>query len=63
VPDFFDEARKLAHEHEDVVDKALDKAEQEAENRTGGKYNGMLKSAEEKGEGFLGVDPQASGQN
>ena len=57
MPDFFDEAKKLAHEHENLVDKALDQAEHEAETKTGGKYNGQLQQGEEKLEGFLGVDP------
>jgi hypothetical protein len=63
MPDFFDEAKKLADEHQNLVDKALDQAEHEAETKTGDKYNSLLKSAEDKGEGLLGVDPQASGQN
>lgn len=52
-------AKKLAHEHQDLVDKA----EREAGSRTGGKCSGLLSPAEDKGEGLLGADPRASGQN
>ncbi len=58
MPDFMDEAKKLASEHSDLTDKGLDRAEQEAENRTGGKYNDQLQQGEEKVEGYLGVDNQ-----
>ena len=57
MPDFMDQAKNLASEHSDLVDKGLDQAESEAENRTGGKYNDQLQQGEEKLEGFLGVDP------
>jgi len=60
MPDFMDQAKKLAGEHEDLVDKGLDRAEQDAEERTGGKYNDQIKQGEEKAEGFLGVDPNAN---
>jgi MT0933-like antitoxin protein len=57
MPDFMDQAKNLASEHSDLVDKALDQVEHEAENRTGGKYNDQLQQGEDKLEGFLGVDP------
>jgi hypothetical protein len=63
MPDFMDEAKNLASEHGDVVDKGLDQAEQEAENRTGGKFDSQLQEGEQKAEGSLGVDPQANQQN
>ena len=36
MPDFFDQAKKLASEHEDLVDSALDKANDLASEKTGG---------------------------
>jgi hypothetical protein len=57
MPDFFDQAKKLASEHSDLVDKGLDKAADEAKERTGNKYDNHIDTGEEKLEGFLGVDP------
>jgi hypothetical protein len=57
MPDFFDQAKKLASEHEDLVDKGLDRASDEAKERTGNKYDNHIDTGEEKLEGFLGVDP------
>jgi antitoxin protein of toxin-antitoxin system len=57
MPDFFDQAKKLASEHSDVVDKGLDKAAEEAKERTGNKYGNHIDTGEDKLEGFLGVDP------
>ena len=58
MPDFMDEAKNLASEHSDVVDKGLDQAEQEAENKTGGKFDSQIEGAEQQAEGFLGSDQQ-----
>jgi MT0933-like antitoxin protein len=57
MPDFFDQVKKLASEHEDLVDKGLDRAADEAKKRTGNKYDNHIDTGEEKLEGFLGVDP------
>jgi MT0933-like antitoxin protein len=58
MPDFMDEAKKLASEHSDVSDEGFDKAEEFAEQKTGGKYDGQLQTGEQKAEGFLGVEDQ-----
>ena len=58
MPDFMDEAKNLASEHSDVVDKGLDQAEQVAENKTGGKFDSQIEGAEQQAEGFLGSDQQ-----
>ena len=58
MPDFFEQAKKLASEHEDLVDSALDKAKDLASEKTDGKYDQHIDTAEEKLEGFLGVDPR-----
>jgi MT0933-like antitoxin protein len=58
MPDFFDQAKKLAGEHSDLVDKGLDQAAAEAKERTGGKYDDHIDTGEEKLEGFLGINTQ-----
>jgi hypothetical protein len=60
MPDFMDEAKNLAGEHGDMVDKGLDQAEQEAENKTGGKFNSEIEGADQQAEGFLGTDQQGN---
>ncbi len=58
MPDFMDEAKNLASEHADVVDKGLDQVEQEAENKTGGRFDSEIQGADQQAEGFLGIDQQ-----
>ena len=58
MPDFMDEAKNLAGEHADDVDKGLDQAEQAAENKTGGKFDSQIQAGEQQAEGFLGADDQ-----
>ena len=60
MPDFMDEAKDLASDHSDVVDKGLDQAEQEAENKTGGKFDSEIQGGEQQAEGFLGTDQQGN---
>jgi MT0933-like antitoxin protein len=60
MPDWMDEAKNLAGEHGDVVDKGLDQAEQFAENKTGGQFNSEIEGAENQAEGFLGTDQQGN---
>ena len=60
MPDFMDEAKNLASEHSDVVDKGLDQAEQEAENKTGGRLDSEIQGGEQQAEGFLGNDQQGN---
>lgn len=55
MPDFMDEAKKLASEHSDLTDKGLDEAAKEADEHTGNKYDNQINEGEEKVEGFLGV--------
>ena len=56
MPDFLDQAKKLASEHSDLVDKGLDKAADLAKEKTGGKHDEHIETAEDKLEGFLGMD-------
>ena len=58
MPDFFEQAKKLASEHQDLVDSGLDKANDLASEKTGGKYDEHIDTAEEKLEDFLGMSPQ-----
>ena len=60
MPEWMDEAKKLAGEHADVVDKGLDEGEQFAENKTGGKFDSEIEGADHQAEGFLGVDNQGN---
>jgi hypothetical protein len=63
MPDFMDEAKNLASEHSDLVDKGLDQVEQEADNRTGDRFGSQLTEGEQQAENFLGVDPNNQQQN
>jgi len=63
MPDWMDEAKNLAGEHADVVDKGLDEGEQFAENKTGGKFNSEIEGADNQAESFLGVDDQGNQGN
>ena len=56
MPDFLEQAKKLASEHSDLVDKGLDKGADLAKEKTGGKYDEHIETGEEKLEGFLGVN-------
>jgi hypothetical protein len=58
MSDFMDEAKNLASEHPDIVDKGLNEAEQFAENKTGGQFDSEIQGAEQQAEGFLGTDQQ-----
>jgi hypothetical protein len=60
MPDFMDEAKNLADDHSDMVDKGLDQAEQEADNKTGGKFDSEIQDADKQAEGFLGTDNQGN---
>ena len=42
MSEFMDEAKQLAGEHSDVVDKGLDQAEQFAEQKTGGQFDSEI---------------------
>ncbi len=58
MPDFFDQAKKLASEHEDLVDKGLDQANEMADEKTGGRFDDQTDAAQDKVEGVLGLNPQ-----
>jgi len=60
MPDWMDEAKNLAGEHSDIVDKGLDQAEQFAENKTGGQFNSEIEGADQQAENYLGTDQQGN---
>ena len=58
MSDFMDEAKNLADKDPGMVDKGLNEVEQEAENKTGGRFDSQIQGAEQQAEGFLGTDQQ-----
>ena len=58
MSDFMDEAKKLADEHPDMVNKEMDQATQEVENKTGGKFDSQIQGAEQQAEVYMGTDQQ-----
>jgi len=58
MPEFMDEAKKLAGEHSDVADKAFDQAAQVADEKSGGKFDSQIQSGEQQAESYLGVQDQ-----
>ena len=58
MPDFMDEAKKLASEHSDVADQGLDQAAEQAKEKTGGRFDSQIEGGEQQAEGFLGVQDQ-----
>jgi MT0933-like antitoxin protein len=58
MPDFLEQAKKLAGEHEDLVDKGLDKANEMAKEKSGGRFDDQIDTAQDKLEGFLGMNAE-----
>jgi hypothetical protein len=58
MSDFMDEAKNLADKDPGLVNKGLNEVEQEAENKTGGRFDSEIQGAEQQAEGFLGTDQQ-----
>ena len=61
MPDFLEQAKRLASEHEDVVDKGLDKANEMAKEKSGGRFDDQIDTAQDKLEGFLGMNTEDDG--
>jgi hypothetical protein len=55
-----DKAKQLAGKHPDQVNKGVDKAEQAAEQKTGGKYDSQIQEGGDRAEGYLGTQGQGS---
>lgn len=58
MSDWMDKAKDLAGEHAEVVDKGLEQAEQMAKDKTGGKFDSQIESAEDQAENYLGTNQQ-----
>jgi len=54
MSEFMDEAKNLAGEHSDLVDKGVQEAGQAVEGKTGGQFDSEIQGAEQQAEGFLG---------
>jgi hypothetical protein len=60
MSDFMDEAKNLADKDPGMVDKGLNEAEQEAENKTGGRFDSEIQGADQQAEDFMGTDQQGN---
>ncbi len=49
----FDKVKKLAEEHSDKLEGAVDKAAEVVDDRTGGKYSDQIESGTDKTKAFL----------
>ena len=58
MSDFMDEAKNLADKDPSLADKGLGEVEQEAENKTGGRFDSEIQGADQQAEGFLDTDQQ-----
>jgi hypothetical protein len=66
MPDFSemaDKAKQLAGEHPDQADEGLDKVENVAEEKTGGRFDNQIQQGEQRAEDFLGTGGQDQNQN
>ncbi|HWG01922.1 MAG TPA: antitoxin [Trebonia sp.] len=64
MPDFGKLAKKvkgLAGQHPDTVGKAVEKAEEMGEKKTGGQYDGQIEQAGHWAEGYLGAEDPGAG--
>ena len=52
----FDKAKKLAEEHADQVEQAIDKVADVVDDKTGGKYADKIDKGAEAAKGFIGDD-------
>ena len=63
MPNFgglIEKMKKLAGKHPDQVNKGMDKAEQAADQKTGGKYDSQIQQAGDRAEGYLGTQGQGT---
>ena len=60
MSDFMDEAKNLADKDPGLVDKGLGEVEQDAESKTGGKFDSEIQGADQQAENFLGTDQQGN---
>jgi len=60
--DFEDDAKKLASEHPDQADQAIDKAGQFADQETGNRFDSEIQQGEKEGDNYLGGQGQDQSQ-
>ncbi len=53
-----DKAKQAAGEHPEQVDQGLDKAEEFADQKTGGRFDSQIQEGEQRAEGYLGTGGQ-----
>jgi antitoxin protein of toxin-antitoxin system len=61
MPNFgklIEKAKELAGKHPDQVNKGVDKAEQAADQKTGGQHSSQIHEAGDRAEGYLGTQGQ-----
>lgn len=58
--DYLDEARKLAAEHPDLVQKVVEKTEQLVDEKTDHQYTDEIRSAGDEAQRAFGVQPPAT---
>jgi MT0933-like antitoxin protein len=58
-----DEAKKFADSHEEQVDSAVEKAGQEADERTGNRYDSQIQKGEKLAEEHIGDGPDNEQNN
>jgi hypothetical protein len=55
-----DKAKQLAGKHPDQVNKGVDKAENVAQQKTGGKYDSQIQEGADQAKGYLGTQGQGT---
>jgi hypothetical protein len=60
--DFEDDAKKLASDHPDQADQAIDKAGQFADQETGNRFDSEIQQGEKEGDNYLGGQGQDQSQ-
>lgn len=63
MPNFsqlIDKVKQLAGKHPDQVNKGVDKVEDIADKKTGGKYESQIQEGGDRAEGFLGTQGQGN---
>jgi glutathionyl-hydroquinone reductase len=63
MPNFgklIDKVKELAGQHPDQVNKGVDKAEQAADQKTGGQHSSQIHEAGDRAEGYLGTQGQGT---
>ncbi len=57
----FDKVKKLADDHADQVESAIEKVAKAVDHKTGGKYTDQIGKGVDAAKGFVGDDPGQDG--